>query len=100
MSFILIWQVFFLQASETATEKVVKTADGNVSQDVTSNKETSELKCEDQGCQIVKFLPKILIVLILVALASYIFTVSSSVSQPFSVSGAPTDKTQIMWGPE
>ena len=59
---------------------MAETADGEVSEDLSDAVETSEVKGDNQIVQnpIVQNLPKILLLLILIGLASYLFMVSNT----------------------
>ena len=64
---------------------MAETADGEVSEDLSDAVETSEVKGDNQLVQnpivqnpIVQNLPKILLLLILIGLASYLFMVSNT----------------------
>ena len=68
-----------LQVTETTTQSMIKSSDGNVSQDFSYIKETSETTSEAGKSKlgsVLSFLPKFFFLLILIAVAYYVYTVS------------------------
>ncbi len=66
-----------MQVTETTTQSMIKSADGNVSHDFAYTKETSESTSEagkNKMASVLRFLPKFFFLLILIVVAYYVYT--------------------------
>ena len=71
--------LIFFQVTETTTQSMIKSPDGNISHDFAYTKETSESTSEagkSKMASFLRFLPKVFLLLILFAVAYYVYTVS------------------------